>query len=84
MRSSQIQDADFEWFVENYQNLFQQYGNSFLAIKNKSVLAAYDSYADAVRETQKKELLGTFIVQKCDGTESAYSNYIASFNIPFA
>lgn len=56
---------DYLWFVEQYNNLGGIYGDSFLAIKDKKVLNAYASYGDAVRETQKTEPLGSFIVQEC-------------------
>lgn len=75
-----MQDADFIWFIENYGDLFSIYGQSFLAIKGKKVLGAYPSYAIGVRETLKNEALGTFIVQECNGHESAYTDHIASMN----
>ena len=74
------QDIDFEWFVENYDDLFARYGNKFLAIKNKTVLGAYDSYISGINETSKSEPMGTFIVQQCNGDESGYTNYISSMN----
>lgn len=75
-----MQDADFKWFVENLHDLYTQYGDAYIAIKNKTVLGAYSSYADGVLSTMKTEPLGTFIVQKCGADESAYTNYISSMN----
>ena len=75
-----MQERDFQWFLDNYDDLFKQYGVAFLAIKNKSVLGAYSSYGDAVRKTSETEKLGTFIVQECNGDESAYTNSIATVN----
>jgi len=75
-----MQDKDFEWFLENYNDLYEKYGRSFLAIKNKNVLGVYDSFADAVDSTAKTEKLGTFIVQECTGDESAYTVQIASMH----
>ena len=76
-----MQDSDFKWFLDNYDELYKIYGNSFLAIKNGKVLGAYKTYADGVRETQKNEELGTFIVQRCDGSKDKNMNYIASMNV---
>ena len=61
---------DYLWFVDHYDDLRKQYGNAFLVIKEKQVLNAYQNYGEAVRETQRTELLGSFIVQEClrDGT----------------
>lgn len=73
-----MQEKDFKWFLDNYNELFKQYGNSFLAIKKGQVLGKYDSYAEAVRRTLEHEDIGSFIVQKCDGTEAAFTNYIST------
>ena len=71
-------ENEYKWFLENYDDLFKQYGTACLAIKNRTVLGVYKSYAEGVKETLKKEAPGTFIVQKCNGDESAYTNYISS------
>ena len=70
MTSNISQETDFEWFLTNYSDLYEEYGKKYLAIKNCSVLGAYDSYAEGVRKTSRTEELGTFIVQLCNGTES--------------
>ncbi|MBR3307252.1 MAG: hypothetical protein IKI75_08375 [Lachnospiraceae bacterium] len=75
-----IQTSDFEWFLNNYIDLFAEYGDCFLAIKNKAVLGSYASYADALRATEKNEELGTFIIQHCNGDQSGYTNRISSMN----
>lgn len=75
-----MQTSDFKWFIENLSNLFNSYGTKFLAIKDKRILGAYNSYAEGVKETIKTEELGTFIVQQCGVDESAYTNYISSFD----
>jgi hypothetical protein len=69
---------EYKWFLDNYADLFKKYGDSFLAIKGKTVLGSYRSYAEGVRKTSEKEKIGTFIIQKCNGDESAYTNYISS------
>lgn len=80
MAAVSIQDQDFEWFLQNYTELFNQYGRKYLAIKNGKVLGTYDNPAEAVKKTAQKEELGTFIVQYCNGDESGYTNYISSMN----
>lgn len=72
---------DFNWFVENYDRLYGEYGCKYLAIKNKTVIGAYDDVRTAIDTTEKTEEPGTFIVQKCDGTQDAYTNYIASWSV---
>lgn len=74
------QTKDYKWFLKNYSKLFNEYGASFLAIKDKAVIGVYNSYAEGVKETSKNNDLGTFIVQRCDGSEGAYTNYISTLN----
>ena len=75
-----MQESDFKWYKENFRDLFQKFGEKFVAIKNETVLGVYDTYADGVIETSKHEELGTFIVQQCGADESAYTCQIASMN----
>lgn len=67
---------DFEWFEEHYEEFQKEYGDAFLAIKNKKVIGVYESYGQGVRETQKTEELGTFIVQECSKTGKPYVIYV--------
>ena len=74
------QTTDYQWFLDNYTDLYTQYGESFLAIKNKTIIGVYSSYAEGVKITSESHELGSFIIQKCNGSESAYTNYISSMN----
>ncbi|MCD8082401.1 MAG: hypothetical protein LUE86_02460 [Clostridiales bacterium] len=65
---------DFNYFLAHYDEFFKQYGEAFIAIKEKKVLGVYDSIGTAVGETTKQYPRGTFIVQECNGTESAYTD----------
>ena len=73
-----MQDDDFYWFIENYDNFCKRYGNAFIVIKNKEVLGVYSSFNDGVDETLKTEAGGTFIVQECNTARKAYNAHIAS------
>lgn len=75
-----MQDRDYDWFLSNYNFIFDEYGSSYVAIKNRRVLGSYRSYAEGVRETMKKHKLGSFIVQLCNGDPSGYTGYIASMD----
>ena len=74
------QSNDFKWFKEHNDSLFAQYGNSYIAIKNQTVLGAFSSYAEGVSTISRTEPLGTFIVQHCTGDKTGYTNYIYSMN----
>lgn len=69
---------DFAFFIVNYQILFRQYGHKFLAIKDKHVLGAYDSVLEAITALSDQYKPGTYIIQECNGDESAYMTKIRS------
>lgn len=76
-----MQDSDFKWFLENYELLFEKYGSSFLAIKDKNVLGVFKTYAEGVKQIMKKEKIGTFIVQQCLADKIAATNaFVASID----
>ena len=76
-----MQDNDFELYIKNFDQLYELYGDKYIAIKNQRIIGIYDSCAEGVRETSKKEEIGTFIIQKCGKDSSAYTNHIASLFI---
>jgi len=65
MAGTEIQNSDYEFFIENIEKLYAEYGKKFIAIKNKAVLGAYNSFREAIDNTAKTEELGTFLVQEC-------------------
>ncbi len=67
---------DFDFFIENYNNLYKQYGHKFLAIKNSKVLGAYESVPEAIELLSKTYDIGTYIIQECTGDDSAYRTTI--------
>lgn len=73
-----MQDNDYGWFIENYREIYRKYGKSYVVIKNKTVLGSYSTYAEGLSATVVTEKIGSFIVQKCTGDETGYTNYILS------
>lgn len=71
---------DFCWFQENYTDIQSKYGDCFVVIKGKNVIGSHETYAQAVRETEKTEERGTFIVQECHAQGAMYQACIASMN----
>ena len=75
-----MQNRDFNWFLSNYDDIFKAYGHSYLAIKDENVLGSYSSFKEALDATVLTEELGTFIIQECNGNESAYTVNISSMS----
>ena len=72
--------SNFNWYRANLAELYAEYGDCYLAIKDRQVIGTYPSYAEAVKETSKTEEHGTFNVQKCGPDESAYT--VHCHNVP--
>ena len=73
--------TNFCWFVENYDSLYAKYGRCYLVIKDCSVIASYNDIRSAHDETRKIFEPGTFNIQYCDGSPSAYCAFISGLEI---
>mgnify|MGYP007070099308 CR=1 FL=1 len=71
---------DFDWFLNNYDELYKEYGDSYIVIRNGKVIGNFNSAGEGVRKTSRDFPIGTFIVQHCNGKVSGYTNYITSMN----
>lgn len=64
---------EFEWFKKNHKELYEQYPNRYIVIKDKSIKGAYDSFEDALKFASEEFELGTFLVQYCSEGEEGYT-----------
>jgi hypothetical protein len=65
------EEENHEWFEAISLNLALRYGNQYVVIKDKAVIAVYASYEEAVDETLKTEKEDTFSIELCSlGTEA--------------
>lgn len=69
-------NKDFDFFMKNYQELYNHYGHKFIAIRNAKVLGSYDSVSEAINTLSETYEPGTYIIQECTGDESAYRTSI--------
>lgn len=61
-------DKNFEWYQENYQDLYKKYPEKFLIIANEKVEGAFDILDEAYVFWAKEIWLGNFLLQKCENT----------------
>lgn len=66
MESSQ--DKNYEYYISNKKELCKKYLNKYLIIKDESVVGAYETFEDALKEAKNIEA-GTYIIQKCEKDE---------------
>lgn len=64
---------EFEWFKTNHKELFEQYPNKYVVIKDKSIKDAFNSFEDALKFASENFELGSFLVQMCSEGEEGYT-----------
>lgn len=73
--------SDFQWFLNNYDMLYKEYGHKVFAIQNKKILGIFEDKNTAIDTISKDYQFGTFIVQECNKDESAYMCYVTSWEL---
>ncbi|HUT87417.1 MAG TPA: hypothetical protein VMX15_04970 [Candidatus Heimdallarchaeota archaeon] len=69
-------EKEFEFYLENQEQLVKEYEGKVLVIKNCAVIGVYDSEQEALAETTKDHELGTFLVQRCEqGVDSVTQTF---------
>jgi len=76
-------ENEFQYYLDHQDELVKLYNGKFLIIKDKKVVAAYDSKDDAYFEGQKNNELGTFLIQYCSPGNMAYTQTFYSLNVAF-
>jgi len=77
-----MQDQDYEYFLQNMEDIYQEHGHKFVTIKNQNILGAYDNFDDALNKTLKTEELGTFLIQECFKNKEECIQYFQGNVIP--
>lgn len=72
---------EFEYYLENQQELVRQYNGKYIVIIGETVVGSYEKQDQALFETQKEYELGTFLIQKCsigseDYTQTFHSRVV--------
>ena len=73
LKKNTMLEIEFEYYLANQNELVEKYNGKFIVIKGKSVIGVYNSHSEAYNETQKTEVLGTFLIQHCLPGTDAYS-----------
>ena len=71
--------SEFEFLMNNHEEMVEKYDRKIIALKDGVVLGAYDNYLDAAIATRKEHERGTVLIQQVrEGNEI----YTATFNSP--
>jgi hypothetical protein len=71
-------EEDFRFYLNHQDELVKEYAGKYIVIKDRKVLGAYASETEAIQETTREHALGTFIVQKCEAGDEAYTQIFHS------
>ena len=74
---------NYEYFKNNFDELYEQYNGKYIALKDCNVIGVYDDFAKGVKETAKTEKLGTFLVQHCEKETPENANRFHNNNVRF-
>jgi len=69
---------EFEYYLANQAQLVAKYNGRFVVIKGERVIGDYSDLPTAVSETTKQHELGTFLVQRVEPGERAYTQTFTS------
>jgi len=60
-----VLEKEFKYFIDNQAELFKQFPDQYLVIKDQKVIGIYDNGIDAYFEAQQEHDLGSFLIQFC-------------------
>ena len=66
-------EREFQYYLDNQEELVSKYSGKFIVIKGNEVIGVYSSEVEAYRETQKSTPLGTFLIQHCKPGKESYT-----------
>jgi hypothetical protein len=71
-------DKNYEYFMEHLKELYAQYKDKFVVLKDRAVVGAYEDLATAYREASEKYGQGNFSIQECKSDRP--EGYVEVFN----
>ncbi len=64
-------DKEFQYFADNQNELFKQFPEQYLVIKDQKIIGVYDNGIDAYFETQEEHEPDSFLIQFCSLKQDA-------------
>ena len=80
MTDKEMQDNDYQWFLENIEELYKKHGNKYAVVKNKLITNVLDTFEEALEYGKKTEKLGTFLIQYIYENKEAMRSYFSGHN----
>lgn len=69
MTTNAILKDNYQYYLDNKEELCKKYLNKYIVIKNEEVIGAFDTMEEAVDNVKDIEA-GTYIIQRCENNEN--------------
>jgi hypothetical protein len=66
-------EKEFKYYLAHQKDLVKEFNGRFLVIIGEEVVGNYDSFEEALTNSQKKYKIGTFLIQQCLPGEDSYT-----------
>ena len=66
-------EKEFIYYLTLQNELVENYNGKLLVIIGEEVVAHFDSFEEALDDSQKKYKLGTFLIHQCQSGEDNYT-----------
>lgn len=70
---SSVLKKEFEYYLAHQAEIVAQHNGKFVVIKDCQITGAYDNELAAINETKRTHAPGTFLVQKVEPGDTAYT-----------
>jgi hypothetical protein len=66
-------EKEFQYYLDNQNELLKKYSGRFLVIMGGEVVGDYGTFDDAYFKSIEKYKIGTFLIQECTEGDEAYT-----------
>jgi hypothetical protein len=66
-------EKEFKYYLDHQKEFVKKFNGRYLVIIGEEIVGDYDSFEDALGDSQGKFPLGTFLIQQCLPGEENYT-----------
>lgn len=74
-------EQELQYFIDNQDELVRKHGGRTLLLKGQEVVGVYDTPLAAYLDAQNRYDPGTYMIQKCEAGEDAYTITLSSARV---
>jgi hypothetical protein len=66
-------EKEFKYYLDHQSELVKEYNGQFLVIIGEKIIGHFNSFEEALFDSQKKYEPGTYLIQQCLKGEDSYT-----------